>query len=440
MFFPNLLSKVFITLLFIVTSNVSLADVTNKMTSINAGDTAYTIICTALVMLMTPGLALFYSGMVKNKNPIATLTHSFIKLSVVTVIWFICAYSIAFSEETVNGFFGSLKYSFFENVGMEVTSATTKIPHYVFAIYQGMFAVITSVIITGSFAERVRLIPIIIFAGIWTVLVYAPIAHWIWAGGWVHKALSPIDFAGGAVVHINAAVAGLIAAIVIGKKTNEALVYKTTNLPVTILGSGLVWFGWFGFNAGSALAANEIAGLALANTHIAAASGAIMWIIISKTFKKKVNLIGVVNGAVTGLVAITPGAGFVAVKYAMIIGIVASLLSYWGVNYLKPKLGYDDSLDVFGIHGLGGIWGTIATGIFCSKSVNSHGLNGLIHGNIDVVVNQILAIFIIAAYSAVMTFLILASLKVFMQIKMSSSEEGKGLDKLEHGEEGYTIY
>ncbi|OJV14140.1 MAG: ammonia channel protein [Alphaproteobacteria bacterium 33-17] len=406
----------------------------------NAANTAFIFLSSILVMIMTPGLALFYSGMVRNKNVVSTILHSFIKLSVVSAVWIICGYSIAFSDTSINGYFGDLRNFMLNNITLnDIYSESSGIPTYLYVMFQGMFAVITSAIITGSFAERVRMIPVMIFAALWIIFVYAPVAHWVWGNGWLHKALHPLDFAGGAVVHLNAAIAGLVAALVIGKRTQSGSDAKAHNIPITILGCSLLWFGWFGFNAGSELAINQVAIIAMLNTNAGAAAGAIAWITISYIHEKKINALGIINGVIAGLVAVTPAAGYVEVSSALIIGFFASIFCYWGVMIVKPKVGYDDSLDAFGIHGIGGLWGSIATGIFASKAVNPNGADGLIHGNMELVVNQILSSFIVIAYSAVATFIILTVLKSFVRLRVTPLEERRGLDKVELGEEGYRL-
>ncbi len=408
-------------------------------TEIDTGDTSWVIVSTILVMLMTPGLAFFYSGMVRNKNAISTILHSYMKLSVISIVWVLWGYSLAFGD-SVAGFIGNFKYLGFDNILGEAAAGTT-IPHSVFALFQGMFAVITAAIITGSFAERVRLGPILLFSTFWITLVYAPVAHWIWGGGWLHQMFNPLDFAGGAVVHLNSAVAGLVAAIYLGKRIgyNHKEKISAHNVPLTILGAALLWFGWFGFNAGSALASGELAGLALLNTNIAAAAGTFAWFFIEYNREEKATAIGMISGSIAGLVAITPAAGFVTPLSAILIGFISGWLCYLAVEFLKPKLGYDDSLDAFGIHGIGGLWGAIATGLFATTAVNEGGANGLFYGNASLLYSQIASSLIVMFYSAIVTFAILKVMRIFIRIRVSEAQEKKGLDASLHGEISYKL-
>lgn len=407
--------------------------------ALNGADTVWLLISTALVMIMIPGLALFYCGMVHSTNVVATMMHSYMKLCLIMVIWILWGYSLAFSESS-SGIIGGLEFLWFENV----TSAPAEgsvIPHNLFAIFQGLFAAITAAIITGAFAERVRLTPVLIFSILWITIVYAPIAHWIWGGGWLHQEFGALDFAGGAVVHINAGVAGLVAALVLGKRVKDQKSQKPHNLPLTILGAALLWFGWYGFNGGSALAADGIASLAVVNTTAAAAAGALGWFFIESFYSKDTNVtaLGIISGSIAGLVAITPAAGFVTAPMALLIGLIGGIVCYYAVIIIKPKLGYDDSLDAFGIHGVGGLWGAIATGLFATLSVNPDGANGLFYGSADLLWAEIVTSAVVIAYSAVATYLILKFLQLFMRIRVSEEEERKGLDKTQHGEVGYEI-
>jgi ammonium transporter, Amt family len=405
---------------------------------IDKGNTAWMIVASALVMLMTPGLGFFYSGMVGSNNAVATIMHSYMKLCLISLVWLICGYSLAFGP-SVGGFVGNLDLIGFKGIGLSSDHLESNIPHILFATFQGLFAVITTAIITGSFAERVKLGPILVFSTIWVIIVYAPVAHWVWGGGWIEK-LGALDFAGGAVVHINSGVAGLVAALYLGSrkkisgnKTNSS----PHNLPLSILGGALLWFGWFGFNAGSALAADELAGLAFANTNIAAAAGAIGWYALENINNERATSLGIISGSVAGLVAITPAAGFVTPISALVIGLGGGFICYWSVCVLKPKMGYDDSLDAFGLHGIGGIWGAIATGIFATTSVNSSATNGLIYGNPSLVGIQIASIIAVICYSATLTYCILLVVEKFVSIRVSENEEKEGLDISQHGERGY---
>jgi Amt family ammonium transporter len=404
---------------------------------IDTGNTTWVIISSILVMIMTPGLAFFYSGMVSNKNVVSTIMHSYLKLCSISIIWVLWGYSLSFGD-SLNGIIGNLKYIGFQDVINTVASGTD-IPHSVFALFQGMFAVITVAIITGSFAERVRLAPMLIFSAIWITFVYAPVAHWVWGGGWIHTMMNPLDFAGGAVVHINSAIAGLVAAIYLGKRVECTYTIKAHNIPLTILGACLLWFGWFGFNAGSALSSGQLAGLALLNTNLAAAAGALGWFVIEAYRHKQTSAIGIISGSIAGLVAITPAAGYITPIAAIVTGFLSGLICYWAVTILKPKLGYDDSLDAFGIHGIGGLWGAIATGLFATIQVNESGANGLFYGETKLFFAQIFSSLIVILYSAIMTFVILKILRSCMNIRVSIDEEKEGLDKSLHGERGYSI-
>lgn len=406
--------------------------------SIDSGDTAWMIVATALVMLMIPGLGFFYSGMVRSNNAVATIMHSYMKLCVISLVWLFCGYSLTFGS-SIGGFVGGLDMVGFKNVGVEPSGT---IPHILFAVFQGLFAAITVAIITGSFAERVRLGPILLFSTIWVIVVYAPVAHWVWGGGWIHQKLGALDFAGGAVVHINSGVAGLVAALCLGRrvkigKANEE--QRPHNVPMTILGGTLLWFGWFGFNAGSALAADGLASLAFANTNIAAAAGAVGWFLIESIHKKKSTSLGIISGSVAGLVAITPAAGFVTPLASVFFGIGGGLICYWAVCILKPKLGYDDSLDAFGLHGIGGIWGALATGVLATTSVNSSGADGLLYGNPQLLVAQFVSVIAVIAYSALATYIVLKLLRKFVHIRVSPDAEKAGLDSSQHGEVGYSL-
>ena len=362
------------------------------------------------------------------------------KLCIISVIWVLWGYSLSFSSGSFNNIIGGFNFFGFNNVGYEAHIGTN-IPHLLFAVFQGMFAVITVVIITGSFAERVKLGPVLIFGIIWLTFVYAPITHWVWGGGWVSQTIKSLDFAGGGVVHINSAIAGLVATVYIGKRKGFKYgdVSESHNISLTVIGASLLWFGWFGFNAGSALAANKIAVIALVNTNVAAASGAISWFLIEYFYKKKSTIIGVVSGSVAGLVAITPAAGYISPLSSIITGLIAGMLCYLAVFYLKPKLKYDDSLDVFGIHGVGGIWGSIATGIFSSSAINSAGIDGLIYGKFDLLKAQCLSSLIIISYSAVITLVILKLINSFASIRVNHAEEFDRLDTSQHGEKCYNI-
>ncbi len=405
---------------------------------IDPGDTAWLLVSTALVMLMTPGLALFYGGMVRRKNVLGTIMHSFIILCIISVVWILWGYTLAFGPD-IGGVIGSLKWFGLKGIYQEAAPFAPTVPHLVFMMFQGMFAIITPALITGAFAERMKFSAVILFTVLWATLVYSPIAHWVWGGGWIGSKLGALDFAGGTVVHINSAIAAIVAALVIGKRRGyleEPI--QPHNLPMTILGAALLWFGWFGFNAGSALASDALAGLAFVTTNTAAASAALSWSIAEWLHRRKPTALGTVSGAIAGLVAITPAAGFVTPLSAVLIGAGAGLFCYFAVT-VKPKIGYDDSLDVLGIHGVGGLWGAIATGIFATTLVNPSGADGLIHGNLSLVMVQALASLATVVYSAVVSLLILKVVDWTVGLRVREEEEIQGLDLSQHGEEGYSL-
>lgn len=403
----------------------------------NTGDTAFMFLSTVLVMLMTPGLAFFYGGMVKEKNVLSTMMHSYCCIAIVSLQWVLVGYSLAFGPD-ISHFIGNLDWTFLNHVGFKpFTAYAPTIPHNLFMMFQLMFAIITPALISGSFAERIKFPAFIAFVLLWTTLVYDPVAHWVWGvNGWL-KNLGALDFAGGTVVHISSGVSALVAAIYIGKRK----VTKTSpnQLPLTILGAGLLWFGWFGFNAGSALGLNDVTMTAFITTNTSAAAAVIAWMACEWIVAKKPTVLGTVTGAVVGLVAITPAAGFVTVPSSIIIGAIGSIICYFAVTYLKPKFKYDDALDAFGCHGIGGTWGSIATGIFATKAVNSSGANGLIYGNASLFGIQIIATVATYAFSIVMTLIILKIVDSIFKIRANDDEEEFGLDITIHGEKGYHI-
>ncbi len=405
---------------------------------IDTGDTAFVFVSAVLVFIMTPGLALFYGGMVRKKNVLNTMMNSFIIMAIISLQWVIIGYSIAFGPDKFN-LFGGLEWMGLKGIGAapNMDYAGT-IPQTLFVLFQMMFAIITPALITGSFAERMRFPAFIIFIVLWATLVYDPLAHWVWGvGGWL-KTLGALDFAGGTVVHISSGVAGLVAALMLGKRKG----YKTQsmvphNIPFVVLGAALLWFGWFGFNGGSAVAANGLAMNAFLVTNTAAAAAAISWVLIEWLLHGKPTILGAATGAVIGLVAITPGSGYVSVIPALIIGLLVSPLCYFAISVVKAKLGYDDSLDAFGCHGIGGIWGALATGLFASKEVNPLGNNGLFFGNPAQLGIQALSVVVTIALSAGMTFLILKGISLFTRLRATESEEEEGLDIAQHGEDAY---
>jgi len=408
----------------------------DEVSGISRGDTAWLLVSTALVMMMTlPGLALFYGGLVRKKNVLSTLMHSFFLLCLVSVQWVAVGYAISFGADR-GGILGSFDYAFFNGVG-PTPAAGLAVPHLAFALYQGMFAAITVALISGAYAERVSFLPFAVVSLLWTTLVYDPLAHWVWGGGWLAK-LGALDFAGGTVVHVSSGVAALVFALVLGKRSTGL---KTTphNVGFTVLGAGLLWFGWFGFNAGSALSANGVAAVAFAATHVAAAAGGLSWVLIEAQHRGKPGVLGGVTGAVAGLVAITPACGYVTVPAALVIGAGASLVCYLGCNVLKEKLGYDDALDVFGVHGLGGTFGALATGVFATTRVNPAGADGLLAGNPGLLLRQLAGVVAAIVLSGVGTYAILKVVSLVATLRVSSEEEAQGLDLSIHGELAYMI-
>jgi len=406
----------------------------------NPADTAFVLVSAALVMLMTPGLALFYGGMVRSKNILATLMENFILLGVVGVLWALWGYSLAFGPD-VGSFIGNLDYLGLMGVGTEPFKTYSEtIPHQTFMIYQAMFAIITPALITGAFAERMKFSTFLVFMVLWVTIVYCPVAHWVWGdGGWL-KNLGALDFAGGTVVHINAGIAALAAALVVGKRQgygNHAT-FIPHNLPMTILGAGLLWFGWFGFNAGSALAAGGLASSAFTATHMATAAATLSWVGVEWIFRGKPTTLGAASGAVAGLVAITPAAGYVGPMSAIIIGLIAGVICYAAV-LAKPKLGYDDSLDVVGVHCVGGIVGALCTGLFASKLINPAGGDGLFFGNPGQFVTQVLAVGVTLVYSFVISYILFKIIDATMGLRVSPEDEIAGLDLTEHQETGYSL-
>ncbi len=399
---------------------------------LDTGNTAWMLTSTALVLMMTiPGLALFYGGMVRKKNVLATVMQSFAVTAMMSVLWMIIGYSLAFGDGGgMNAFIGGLDKMFLSHVGKDTLNGT--IPESVFITFQMTFAIITPALITGAFADRMKFSSMMVFLALWMLLIYAPITHWVWGGGFLGDA-GVLDFAGGTVVHINAGIAGLVTAIVLGKR----LGYGTENmaphnLVISVIGASLLWVGWFGFNAGSAVAADGAAGMAMLVTQIASASAAIAWMLLEWIIHKKPSILGIISGAIAGLVAITPASGFVLPMGGLFIGLAAGGFCFIGATWLKRVLGYDDSLDAFGVHGVGGIVGAILTGVFAVEAVG--GTKGLLEGNAMQVWIQIEGILATVAYSAVGTFVILMIVKAIMGLRVSRETEIEGLDINLHGE------
>ena len=410
---------------------------------IDSGDTSWILISTALVLLMTPGLAFFYGGLVGSKNVNATIMQSFICLGVVGVVWVLWGYSLAFGTD-VGGFVGDLGFFGLRNVGFDEVFPGTGIPHLLFMAFQMMFAVITPALVTGAFAGRMKFCSFIVFVVAWVTIVYAPLAHWVWGGGWMATELQAADFAGGTVVHINAGIAAVAAALIIGKRrnTNSSAPH---NVPFVVLGAALLWFGWFGFNAGSALSSGGGAANAFVTTNSAAAMAAITWVGLSWFHTGKASVVGAAIGAVAGLVAITPAAGFVGLWPAsdgflnafpaLIIGAMSSVLGFYAIRLLSRFRSFDDTLDVFAVHGVGGMWGALATGIFAVAAVG--GVAGLIEGEGAQLWRQVVAILATVGWTFVMTSVILLAIKYTMGLVVTEEAEEEGLDLAEHGETAY---
>ncbi len=404
---------------------------------IDTGDSAFMLLATALVMLMTPGLALFYGGLVRTKNVLGTMLQSFVCLGVVSIIWVFYGYSLSFGPD-IGGFFGALGYAGLAGVGLKPGPYAGTIPHLLFCAFQLMFAVITPALITGAFAERMKFSAFLIFTALWVTLVYFPVCHWVWGGGWLGE-LGALDFAGGTVIHINSGAAALAAALVVGRRRGwprEPI--HPHNLPLTVLGAGLLWFGWFGFNAGSALTSGALAALAFFNTQAATGAAVVSWLIIEWLMAGKPTTLGAATGALAGLVAITPAAGFVGPLSSIVIGLVAGAVCYLAV-VAKDKLGYDDSLDVVGVHGVGGLWGALATGLFASTAANPDGANGLFFGNAVLLGIQAVGAVSALVYSFLVTLLILKALEAVVGLRVGEEDEVIGLDLTQHSERGYYL-
>jgi Amt family ammonium transporter len=403
---------------------------------IDTGDTSWLLISTALVMLMTPALGFFYGGLVGKKNVLSTLTHSFFILCLISVQWVLWGYSLAFSPDTGAGLIGGLGWVALKGVGFDPNpDYAATVPHQAFMAFQMMFAVITPALITGSFAERVSFKAYVLFSLLWATLVYDPIAHWVWGtGGWLHT-LGALDFAGGTVVHISSGVSALVAAILIGRRLKSSEPHDAT---MTILGASLLWFGWFGFNAGSALASGGLATSAFVVTNTATAMAGLTWITVSWLHKGRPSVLGMAAGAVAGLVAITPASGFVDVSGSILIGLGAGVFCYLAMQ-LRPRLKIDDALDVWAVHGIGGTWGAIATGIFATVAINAAGANGLLAGNPEQLLKQAVAVGATWLYAGVATFVIVKVIDVTIGMRVKESEESIGLDASQHGEIAYQL-
>jgi ammonium transporter, Amt family len=405
----------------------------------NTGDTAWLLVSAALVMIMTPGLALFYGGMVRRKNILGTIMQSFIIIGLISVEWILVGYSFAFGPDH-GGIIGDLSWFALSGVGLTpFKDYAATVPHQAFMIYQMMFAVITPALITGAFAERFKFSTFLVFTLLWALLVYNPVAHWVWGiGGWIRN-LGALDFAGGTVVHITSGVSALAAALVVGKRKGFGVDNMAPhNLPMTVLGAAILWFGWFGFNAGSALAAGDLSTSAFVATHTAAAMATLSWVFTEWIHRGKPTVLGAASGCVAGLVAITPASGFVQPMAALVIGLLAGAFCY-GAVMMKGRLGYDDSLDVVGVHCVGGTLGALATGLFATTAVNAAGANGLFFGNPRLLAIQALAVVVSLVYSFGVSFLLLKVLDKTMGLRVEKEDEVMGLDLSMHGEAGYNL-
>jgi Amt family ammonium transporter len=437
------------------TAKVAVANVATISPKVDSGDTAWMIVATAMVLLMTiPGLALFYGGLVRRKNVLNVLMQCFILAAVISLEWVVIGYSMAFgsSKGALAPFIGGFDWAFLKGISINDLSpyfishsqptadggAIGTIPHIIFILFQCMFAVITPALIIGAFAERIKFKGFLVFSVLWALIVYNPIAHWVWsADGWLFK-LGALDFAGGTVVHINAGIAALVTALMIGKrKYYDGHPTQPHNIPLVVIGAALLWFGWFGFNAGSGLAADGLAASAFLTTHIATAAAAFGWVLMDWIFNKKPTIVGICTGAVAGLVAITPAAGFVDVFGAIAIGLIVAALCFFMVGIVKPKLGYDDSLDAFGVHGIGGLWGAIATGLFATATVQG-AYSGAFYGNPHQLYIQLIAVVSTLVYTGVLTAILFWVTDKFVGVRATSEEETVGLDETQHNEIAYT--
>ncbi len=405
--------------------------------AVDTGDTAWMLASAGLVLLMTPGLAFFYGGLVRRKNILSVLMQCFMAMCVVTLQWVVLGYSLSFGTD-IKGWIGGLGWAFLNGVGPEPNADyAATIPHTAFMAFQLKFAIITPALIIGAFAERMKFSAFLVFTVLWTTLVYDPVAHWVWGVGGFLRTMGALDFAGGTVVHINAGMAALAAALVLGKRVGS--MSPPHSLPLAILGAGMLWFGWFGFNAGSALGANGLAANAFVTTHVATAMAGATWALCDWLYHKKATTLGMITGAVAGLVAITPACGFVSPMDAIWVGGASAVICFVSVTFVKAKLGYDDSLDAFGVHGVGGIWGALATGLWAQKSINSAGADGLFYGNPGQFMIQVKATVITMVFSFVVSYILLKLVDLVMGLRVSEHEERVGLDLTQHRESAYTL-
>ena len=409
---------------------------------IDSGDTAWMLTSCALVLLMTPGLAFFYGGLVRRKNVLSILMQCFLCMGLMTILWVLVGFSLAFGSDVLGGVVGGLDYVFLRDVGFDAWDGTA-IPGQLFMIFQAMFAVITPALMIGAFAERMKFSAICLFMSLWLLVVYAPVCHWVWGGAGGFFGLGAdgaLDFAGGTVVHINAGVSALVAALLLGKRQSfPSGISPPHNLPFAVLGTGLLWFGWFGFNAGSAVAANGSAANAFVVTHIAAATAAVTWGALDWVLNSKPTLLGVITGAVAGLVAITPASGSVNAMGALGVGLGASICAYFALAVVKEKFGYDDSLDVFGVHGVAGMWGAIAAGLWATDMVPGNDTNGLFYGNAGQVGIQLKAVVFTIVWAGVVSFILLKVIDKIVGLRVDEDDERVGLDVTSHRESAYTL-
>jgi ammonium transporter, Amt family len=412
---------------------------------IDSGDTAWLIVSCGLVLLMTPGLALFYAGMTRRKNVLGTMMQSFVMMGIISILWALYGYSTAFHE---GKFWGGFDWMFLNGVGQDPDpyGYAGTIPHLAFMAFQMMFAIITPALFTGAIAERVKFSGLVVFTILWSTFMYNPLAHWVWGKGGMLRfgddgaIFGALDFAGGTVVHISSGVSALVLALMLGKRLGfgkEALIPH--NLTMTITGAGLLWFGWFGFNGGSAVASNGLAVNAMVVTHFAAAAAMLSWMFAEWALKGKPTALGAVSGAVAGLVVITPASGFVSPMSSILMGAIGGVICFWACSYLKGMCGYDDSLDVFGVHGVGGTTGALLTGVFASTAVNPAGADGLLAGNAGQLFNQLMAVLITWAFAGGLTFVFAKVVDAVIGLRVATEEERQGLDQSQHGESGYIM-
>jgi Amt family ammonium transporter len=436
----RLVPLLFLLAFLLVTAIATAVAAADAPPAIDTGDTAWVLMASALVLLMTPGLAFFYGGLVRRKNILSVLMQCFIIMCLISIQWVLFGYSLSFGPD-VHGIIGNLDWFGLKGVGLGVfKDYAPTIPHQAFMIFQMMFAIITPALIIGAFAERMKFAAFAVFTLLWATLVYDPVCHWVWGIGGFARNWGALDFAGGTVVHINAGIAALVAALVLGKRIGYPdNVAPPHNLPFAVLGAGLLWFGWFGFNAGSALGSGALATSAFVATHVATAAAGLTWSLIEWAKHGRPTVLGIITGAVAGLVAITPASGFVNPMGAIWIGIGAAGLCYCSAVLLKAKLGYDDTLDAFGVHGVGGIWGAIATGLFATKTVNAAGADGLFYGNPAQLWIQVKATLVTVVWSLVMSFVLLKAVNAVMGARASERDERIGLDLTGHQESAYTV-